>query len=138
MVYRSTRSGLGLFGYPLQIFLMRLDYGRGTQSHLEKMVILEKWYSALKAFLPVFYEDKKNIPEYNEKISHLITTLSESIEEMNLLYDPSYEGLGTCGQNEKTFLRSMRSVMEQADAITAKAHVIDQIRTGDDDGVACG
>jgi hypothetical protein len=117
---------------------MRLDYGRGTQSHLEKMVILEKWYSALKAFLPVFYEDKKNVQEYNEKISPLIEILSLSIEDMNQLYDPSYEGLGTCGQNEKTFLRAMRSVMEQADAITAKAHVIDQIKSGDEDGVNCG
>lgn len=117
---------------------MRLDYGRGTQSHLEKMVILEKWYSALKAYLPVLYQDKNNAIEYNEKIHPLIQTLSESIEEMNLLYDPSYEGLGTCGQNEKTFLRSMRSVMEQADGITAKAHVIDQIRSGDNEGVTCG
>lgn len=125
ITHRSGK-GLGYTGYPLQIFYMRTDYGRGTQTHLEKMVILEKWYSALKAYLPVVYEDKPD--EYNTRIAPLIDDLSKEVEAMNATYLPEYEGLATCTDKEKEFCRIMRGVCERLDVITARSRVIDSVK----------
>jgi hypothetical protein len=111
---------------------MRMDYGRGTQNHLEKMVILEKWYSALKAYLPELYFQKKKVEEYNATFNPLIVDVAEQIEAMNDMYDPEFEFLQTCNPKEKQFTKVMRGICERLDVITAKSHIIDSIKQDDE------
>lgn len=125
MVQYNRSSSLGLTGYPARIFFEMTNYGRGTQTHLEKMVILEKWYSHLRAYLPVLYEKKQD--EYNTGLSPKITDAFEQIEIMNQTYDPVFESLASCSTKEKEFNKIMRGVFERLDEITAIAKVIDGI-----------
>lgn len=125
--------GPNFSGYPALIFYEMVSYGRGTQSHLEKMVILEKWYSHLRAYLPAMYDRKKKGQEYEEEIAPFLVDASKQIEIMNESYDPTFEGIQTCKPEEKTFCLIMRGVYERLDSITAKARVIDGERMEDDE-----
>lgn len=134
-----TARGLGYTGYPFLIFLLQLDYGRGTQTHLEKMIILEKWYSKLKAYLPVAFDDNgKRATEYNEILAPLIADVSMEIEIMNDKYEPSFEGLSSCNLEEKAFNKIMRGICERLDVITAKSKILDNIRPDEDIGQVFG
>ena len=117
--------GMGYTGYPARIFFEMTNYGRGTQTHLEKMVILEKWYSHLRAYLPVRYEDKKKTEEFKEKVLPLLIDVYKEIEEMNIAYRPGFEGDKKCDDEEKDFTKIMRGVFERLDQITAMSKVIE-------------
>jgi len=123
MASYNNSASLGLKGYPAHISFEMSNYGRGTQTHLEKMVILEKWYSHLRAYLPVLYE-KKTL-EYTKDIAPKILDSSEQIELMNDTYDPVFESLASCSTKEKEFIKIMRGVYERLDEITAIAKTID-------------
>jgi hypothetical protein len=134
---RVSLAQTGYVGYPYRIFLEMTNYGRGTQTHLEKMVILEKWYSHLRACLPIVYEDKKKLPEYETDIAPLLMKVYDQIEAMNQQYDPTFESLESCNPDEKIFVKTMRGVFERLDVITAKTKLIDK-QKGDEDGVDAG
>lgn len=134
---RVSLAQAGYVGYPYRIFIEMTNYGRGTQTHLEKMVILEKWYSHLRACLPVIYEDKKRLEEFNEKIAPLLTDVNTQIAIMNQAYDSNFEGMETCNPDEKKFVMIMRGVFERLDLITAKTKIIDK-QKGDEDEVFAG
>jgi hypothetical protein len=134
----TRSSSLGLTGYPARIFFEMTNYGRGTQTHLEKMVILEKWYSHLRAYLPVLYEKKGDEfnekkypgvdkPDLHESLSDKINGVYQKIEDMNEAYDPIFEGIATCNTKEKQFCKIMRSVFERLDEITATSKVIEGV-----------
>lgn len=125
MVQYNRSSSLGLTGYPARIFFEMTNYGRGTQTHLEKMVILEKWYSHLRAYLPVLYEKKPT--DYNALIAPILNDSAEQIEIMNDTYDPVFENLASCSTKEKEFNKIMRGVFERLDVVTATAKVIEGI-----------
>jgi hypothetical protein len=132
---RLSLAQTGYVGYPYRIFLEMTNYGRGTQTHLEKMVILEKWYSHLRACLPVLYE--KKMGEYEKEIMPMLFEVSAEIEAMNMAYDCSYEGIEHCNPEEKQFVKIMRGVFERLDEITAKTKLIDK-QKGDDEAVMAG
>jgi hypothetical protein len=119
----SRSSSLGLTGYPARIFFEMTNYGRGTQSHLEKMVILEKWYSHLRAHLPMLYEKKQG--EYLKDIAPVLEDAAVQITEMNEAYDPIFEDIASCNPDEKKFCIIMRGVFERLDVVTATSRVID-------------
>lgn len=133
-IVANTRGmfGQNFTGYPALVFYEMVNYGRGTQSHLEKMVILEKWYSHLRAYLPAMYDKKKQLTEYNEKIAPCMIDAYDQIECMNEQYDPAFEGIQTCKPEEKNFCKIMRGVYERLDAITAKAGIISGQHLDDD------
>ena len=134
---RST-SNPGYTGYPARIYYEMTAYGRGTQELKEKMVILEKWYSHLRAYLPVLYTGRET--EYQEKkythpsgagtgqasLGDLLVDISGEIETMEEKYHGAFEGQ-SCTDQEKEFLRIMRGVFERLDAITAIAQIIDKV-----------
>ncbi len=132
--YGSTVAGMGYVGYPARVFFEMTNYGRGTQRHIEKMVILEKWYSHLRAYLPVVYEKKQD--EYIEKIHPKICEVAGEIERMNEMYDPTFEDLMTCNPSEKTFCYAMRGVFERLDQITALTKIIDKQGLNDEELLA--
>lgn len=132
---RVSLAQAGYVGYPYRIFLEMTNYGRGTQTHLEKMVILEKWYSHLRACLPVVYEKKED--EFNKDIAPLLEDANKQIEIMNQKYDAGFEGIEHCNPAEKDFIKIMRGVFERLDFITAKTKLIDK-QKGDDEEVYAG
>jgi hypothetical protein len=130
---RVSLAQAGYVGYPYRIFLEMTNYGRGTQTHLEKMVILEKWYSHLRACLPVIYTDKKKVDEFNSDISPLLDDVFNQIEIMNKAYESGFEGIDHCNPAEKDFIKIMRGVFERLDYITAKTKLIDKQKPEDED-----
>jgi hypothetical protein len=132
---RISLAQSGYVGYPYRIFLEMTNYGRGTQTHLEKMVILEKWYSHLRACLPVLYEKKQE--DFDKEIAPLLIEVNNQIEIMNQEYDATFEGIDHCNPAEKDFIKIMRGVFERLDYITAKTKLIDK-QKGDDEQVMMG
>jgi hypothetical protein len=120
-----TRTVVG-FDYPAHISVEKQRYGFGTQTHLEKKVILEKWYSDLRGYLPELYKEKMD--EYNKDILPLLHEAHEFIEKMEEAYSASFESLLSCNPDEKQFNRLMRGCCECLDEITAKAHILDKVR----------
>lgn len=110
---RSSLSGLGYVGIPFLLVLENVDYGRGTQTHLEKMIKLEKMYAYLRGELPILYEEKKKLEEYDAIIKPLLFELNGQLEAMNMAYDASFEGMMTCNPDEKKFNVIMRGVFER-------------------------
>jgi hypothetical protein len=124
-----TRRVVG-FDFPAHISVEKQRYGFGTQTHLEKMVILEKWYSDLRAYLPELYKGKSE--EYDKEIKALMFQADEDIQTMNDKYDPAFESLLTCSPSEKDFNRIMRGVHQCLNEITAKSHILDRVTMADD------
>lgn len=126
-------SGMGYTGYPAAIFIERMNFGYGSRSHMENKISLEKWYSALVAYLPVLYTDKKMVEEYEENIAPLLMEILPEIEAMHDAYRDSFEDLGTCSPEEKAYILAMRGVFERLDRITAMTHIIDKAQMPGDE-----
>lgn len=120
-----TRYTVG-FDYPAHISFEKQRYGSGTQTHLEKRVILEKWYSNLRGYLPEVYKGK--LEEYNEKILPLLNEAADFIEALNLTYDASFEGILTCNPKEKDFTRLMFNTCICLDEITARSGILEKAK----------
>lgn len=121
----GSRTGKLPPGIPGLLYLELINYGRGTQLHLEKMVHLEKAYALERGYLPAFYEKKKDIGTYDGTILPLLTEASSQIEIMNEHYDPTFEDIATCKPEEKNFNKIMRGVFERIVYIAAVSGMID-------------
>jgi hypothetical protein len=128
--YNRAASGMGYTGYPARIFFEMTNYGKGTQLHIEKLTILDKWYSHLRAYLPVLLE--KKIDEYNDKYSQALIDVDQKLQNAWNLYDPSMEPEESCNTNEKEFILFMRGIFIDLDEITANAKVIDKEKYHDE------
>jgi hypothetical protein len=137
---RSSIGRLAVSGYPGHIFVCKLRYGYGHQEYIEKLEILHSWYSDLNAYLPVMYKGKEN--EYTEEkkysfegkekasLSDLMDAVGKSIDTIYDKYDPLFEGQ-SLDPNERTFIKSLRSIKEQLDIITAESKIIEGIKPDD-------
>jgi hypothetical protein len=117
-------AGMGYIGYPAQIFYEKVNYGNGQQSHLEKIIILDKWYSDLRAYLPVKME--KEIEEYNKDFFPALARVDIRLCEAWDAYRPEFESLESCNPDEKLFILMLRGIMIELDEITANSKVIDK------------
>lgn len=125
-------------GYPGQIFvrMLRIDYG--TPSIIIQLKILHSWYSRLRGYLPELYgKTDKKMQEYNEVFAPLFDELSIEIDAAYELYDGSFEGQ-SCNPTEKKILKAMRGIEERLDVITAKAKIIDNIQSEDEESDVIG
>lgn len=116
-------SGMGYTDFPASIFYNKLNFGFGTRSHLENLYILNKWWSDLDAYLPVFFERKED----QFKALNLDQRIKESLElndQVLDLYQPSFEGLGTFNPEEKRFVHAMMVSHYSLNRITAITRVI--------------
>lgn len=134
---RTSLAGLGYAGIPFLLVLENVDYGRGTQTHLEKMIKLEKMYAYLRGELPILYEEKKKLEEYDAIIKPLLFELNEQIEAMNQAYDASFEGMMTCNPDEKKFNVIMRGVFERIVSLECISKILAEER-GDGEAVFMG
>jgi hypothetical protein len=121
----SLLSRLAPKGYPGQIFVLKLRYGYGSQKIIEKLEILDNWYSDLQAYLPELYsKDDAKKDEYNETFHPM---LEDVVGEINAAYD-IYDGVfedATCSPTEKRLLKAMRGIKYRLDTITAKSKILD-------------
>jgi len=134
---RVSLAQTGYFGIPYLLFLENVDYGRGTQTHLEKMIKLEKMYAYLRGELPVLYEVNKKGAVYDDIIKPLLFELNEQIEAMNQAYDASFEGMMTCNPDEKKFNVIMRGVYERIVYLECISKILAQ-ESGSDEAVFMG
>jgi hypothetical protein len=137
-----SRSSIGrLTDYPGHVMLCKLRYGYGHQEYIEKLEILDSWYSDLNAYLPVMYKGKEK--EYAEKrhnfegtgkvsLSDLMEIAGKIVDATWDTYNPLFEGQ-SMDTNEKTFVKSLRSIKRQLDIITAESKIIEG-RKADGDG----
>jgi len=117
-------SGMGYVGYPAQIFYEKVNYGNGQQTHLEKIIVLDKWYSDLRAYLPVMME--RNIEDYNERFAPALILVDARLVEAWDAYRPEFESIESCNPDEKAFILMLRGIMIELDEITANSKVIDK------------
>jgi hypothetical protein len=134
---RISLAQTGYVGIPYLLFLENVDYGRGTQTHLEKMIKLEKMYAYLRGELPVMYEEKKKLDEYDTTIKPLLFELNGQIEIMNQCYEATFEGIDHCNPAEKDFIKIMRGVYERIVVLECKSKILAQER-GTDEAVFMG
>lgn len=123
---RSSRLYGNYTGLPALLFFELNNYGRGTQTHLEKMVILEKEYAYIRAYMAALKEeDFKTLNEDLAKNKTTLSDVSEEIAAMNKQYDPRFEGMASCSTEEKAFCHTMRGVFEMLTLITVVSKIID-------------
>jgi hypothetical protein len=125
---------MAISGYPGHIFVCKLRYGYGSQSHIEKLEILHNWYSDLRAYLPVIQKPD----EYSPKFEDLIVDVAKEIESAWERYMPEFESIQTCNLQEKEFNRSLRGVKERLDVITAESKIIEGIKADDSQEMLAG
>lgn len=126
-----TRYTVG-FDYPAHISFEKQRYGSGTQTHFERRLILQKWYSNLRGYLPEVYKDTdgtdKKKKEYDVEIRPLMYEAAELRDKARLLYDSSFEGLATCNPAEKDFGVVMDLWNECLDEITARSGILEKAK----------
>jgi hypothetical protein len=126
--YNRAASGMGYTGYPARIFFEMTNYGKGTQTYEEKRLILHKWYSHLRAYLPEILKTDDEIDKYNLNVAPLLDDVAIRIKLARDLYKPTFENLTTCDPDEKDFQEMMDGIVELLDLITAKSNVIGKVK----------
>ena len=127
--YRRSAAGLGYKGIPALIFIALNNYGVGTQSHEEKLLILNKIYGCLRGYLPVIVEGK----EFNEKYSEDLQNIADALDDAQIAYAPEFEGLKSSNPDEKAFVKQMLDIYILLIAVTAKSKVIDDQKPNDEE-----
>ena len=130
--YNRAASGMGYTGYPARIFFEMTNYGKGTQTYEEKRIILHKWYSHLRAYIPETLKSNDDIENYNNNLSPLLDEVAEHINLARELYKPTFETIDMCDPDEKEFQGVMDGIVERLDVITAKSKAIDKVKPDDD------
>jgi hypothetical protein len=121
-------AGMGYTGFEAHIFYMKVFFNR-AESHLERLWILEEWYSDLRAKLPLFYE--KTPDDYTRDIL-------PRMEKLDLLVDTAWEDYrayfeqDTFDPGELAFVRELKTILRELDEITAISKIIDKQKMSDD------
>lgn len=121
-------AGMGYTGFEAHIFYMKVFFNR-AESHLERLWILEEWYSDLRAKLPLQYE--KTPADY-------IRDILPRMEKLDLLVDGAWEDYrayfeqDTFDPGELAFVRELKTILRELDEITAISKIIDKQKMSDD------
>jgi hypothetical protein len=121
-------AGMGYTGFEAHIFYMKVFFNR-AESHLERLWILEEWYSDLRAKLPLLYE--KTPDDYTRNIL-------PKMEKLDLLVDTAWEDYrayfeqDTFDPGELAFVRELKTILRELDEITAISKIIDKQKISDD------
>jgi hypothetical protein len=121
-------AGMGYTGFEAHIFYMKVFFNR-AESHLERLWILEEWYSDLRAKLPLLYE--KTPEDYTRDIL-------PKMEKLDILVDTAWEDYrayfeqDTFDPGELAFVRELKTILRELDEITAISKIIDKQKISDD------
>lgn len=116
-------AGMGYIGYPAQIFYEKINFNRGPQMHVERLFILLKWYSNLRAYLPIVYE--KNSEEYFKEILPRLDAVNERLWDTWKCYKSTFE-TPSYDPDEHDFVVQVAMILIELDEITAISKVIDK------------
>jgi hypothetical protein len=133
--YRRSAAGLGYKGYPATVFIERNNIGVGTQSYIEQLTHLNKWYSALRSFLPVRFE--KDVKYFNKEFSQDLIIADQMLMDAYDEYDPRFEPEERYNPDEADFILTLRNIFIKLDDITARSKIIDDVKT-DEEAVNVG
>lgn len=125
-------AGMGYIGYPAQIFYEKINFNRGPQLHIERLFILDKWYSNLRAYLPILYEANKDQTGYNEIIFPKLESVGDKLLTAWADYKATFEGEHSFDPAEHLFVLQLRTILLDLDEITAISKVIDKQKFGED------
>jgi len=125
-------AGMGYIGYPAQIFYEKINFNRGPQLHIERLFILDKWYSNLRAYLPILYEANKNTEGYNGDIFPKLKHVDKELHDAWDSYKSSFEGEHSFDPQELAFVKQLRTILIDLDEITAISKVIDKMAFTED------
>lgn len=120
-----TKNPLGLVGYPLLVFFIMKDYGKNNMSHIERLTELDKWYSHLRARLPELYAKKAD--EYALELDPKLKDVDGELQAAWQKYNPLFEGLQACSEDEKIFNRICSGVYQRLDEITAISRLVEGV-----------
>lgn len=123
---------MGYIGFPAQIFYEKINFNRGPQLHIERLFILDKWYSNLRAYLPIYFTANKNEEEYQKEI---LPRLLHVDDEMLCAWDSyrsTFEGEHSFDPQELHFVKQLRTILLDLDEITAISKVIDKMAFTED------
>jgi hypothetical protein len=121
-------AGMGYTGFEAHIFYMKVFFNR-AETHLERLWILEEWYSDLRAKLPLLYE--KTPDDYTRDIL-------PRMEKLDILVDTAWEDYrayfeqDTFDPGELAFVRELKTILRELDEITAISKIIDKQKMSDD------
>jgi hypothetical protein len=121
-------AGMGYTGFEAHIFYMKVFFNR-AESHLERLWILEEWYSDLRAKLPLLYEKTPN--EYSRDILPRMLKLDTLVDSAWEDYRAYFEQ-DTFDNNELVFVRELKTILRELDEITAISKIIDKQKLSDD------
>ena len=150
VVNRFGISKIGLMGFPGYISVYKIRYGYGHQEYIEKLEILDNWFSDLNAYLPVMFKGKEG--EYTEprfkivdengvvKCHSLYDLMSLARLDLDTAYNkyqPAFEGQSLDG-TEKLFIKSLRAIKERLNVITAESKIIEGAKIDDTQEMMAG
>jgi hypothetical protein len=120
MVYKSN---IPYLGFPGLTYNELIAFGTRGMGNLEEMKRLEKIYAFIKAFL-VVREDKDNGNEIVKKMEDI----AQRLQDLTVLYQPSFEGEATFSDLEKSFVMACWGIFEEETQVIALAKMIEKIR----------
>jgi hypothetical protein len=121
-------AGMGYTGFEAHIFYMKVFFNR-AESHLERLWILEEWYSDLRAKLPMLYE--KTPEDYAQNILPKMEKLDDLVDAAWEHYRAYFEQ-DTFDPGELTFVRELKTILRELDEITAISKIIDKQKMSED------
>lgn len=125
-------AGMGYVGFPAQIFYEKINFNRGPQLHIERLFILDKWYSNLRAYLPILYMANKDTEGYKNDIFPRLEHVNVEMLDAWSSYKSSFEGEHSFDPDEHKFVIKLRTILLDLDEITAISKVIDKQKMMDD------
>ncbi len=123
-------AGMGYVGYPAQIFYEKINFNRGPQLHIERLFILDKWYSNLRSYLPIMFAN--DAATYNDKLLPLIKDVDGKLITAWQDYKSAFEGEHSFNPDEQLFVLQLRTILIELDEITAISKVIDKQKMSED------
>ena len=124
---RRSAVGMGYTGYPAHIFYMKIYFNQ-AQKHIDRLWILDEWFSDLRSYLPIFMES--NTEKYEKDIKPLMGKADEELIQAWKFYQGHFEGQSFEGP-ELIFVRQLRTILLDLDEITAISKVIDKQKMDD-------
>jgi len=123
---------MGYVGYPAHIFYMKIFFNR-AENHIERLWILEEWFSDLRAYLPLVFE--KTPEDYTALIYPRLEKLDSIVDAAWDAYRSQFEDEQTFDPAELEFVRRCKGILRELDEITAISKIIDKQKPGDEEMV---
>jgi hypothetical protein len=124
-------AGMGYIGYPAHIFYMKIFFNR-VEKHIDRLWILDEWYSDLRAYLPGYLVLSKPTEDDMQKIDKLMKCVDDRLYDAWGSYKAQFEN-ESFDPAELEFVRKQRAILLDLDEITGISKVIDKQKMQDEE-----